>query len=414
MNNCDRLVINSQCTDFKKSGRGNVPYPVAIVLQSLPMGSQMYLGLQNGGTSPGSTTSYPKSVHYLITEEGSIIELVSPVDSAVGLDKLSNPTWPLTVSQITGDVNDPFIYIGISGSVPTTFQQQVLSSLVCCLSVDYNIPVDPLHIITALVLDDTRDVLEFVPPNVIPLASACRANGGLSPLPNIIECCAQVDTLSNDIAGIQAQIALLLPLLAQFAQLTSLVQSLQQQLDALIIRFNQTISDLPALRDEVSSLISMVGSHQDCIDKLCGCKENVTPIHYQVTSPANYQTITPNVNVIVNAKEKVSDTDPLSVITGPLWTATLSIERTWTIEVLARFEISDWCINKQAWLNVTINGVTSRLVTWTASQNGTLIAQMSGVYVLAVPPQANIQFSVGTNDVTTPNKVLTYFDVRMS
>lgn len=413
MANCDRLTISTKCSDFFKSGRQGVPIPVSFMLHALPMGSEAYFGLQQGNVPPGSFTSFPKSVNFVVTEDGNIVQTVPLTDTPIALDKMSNPTWPLLGMYSALDFNAMFIHIGIAGGVPTAFQQQVVSSLVCCLSVDYGIPVDLQHVIPAIQLDDTRDVLEFTPPNIVPLAQACRANGGVSNPPNMVDCCNRIGELENIVAGLQLQINTLLPLLSQFSQLASLVQLLQSQLNALIIKVDSSIADLPSIKEQLVTLISMVNAQQSCVNKLCGCADHVTPIHYQITSPSNYQVITPNVNVRVNAKEKVSDELPPNVLVGPLWTATLKTERSWTVEILARLEISDWCQGKSFWVDITINGVTSRIGIWTASHSGQDIAQVSGSVVLSVPPNQVISFSVGTDDVTTSTKTLSYFDVRM-
>lgn len=410
------LTINQRCTNRYTTGRsgyGGSSGITAIVLHGLGDSDEAYNTWLQQNINQQIRTNAPKSVHYTIADNGTIAQYVADNDTAWGLNGLHNPQWPLLMP--TADHNAPFLHIGFTGASVTVDQVAAASQLICCLAIAHNIAVDDLHVIVAADLDDRETRLPSVPANLIAYAQACLNAGGVQPLPNVVDLTGRVAELeaccTTNTAVINALNAVVSNLTLQLTGIASQISAVTQQASQQATQGATMAGDVAALKSQFLALSALVQQHQECIDTVCPTPTN-GPIHY-VMHPGSSMTITPNVPVWLNLPYKMKD-DFNVVMTGPLWHADLQDPCTYRIDATVRLDPSDYCTGRLVWLDLVACGQTIRLATWTAT-GGYEAAALTGYTLLVVPPACNdVHLQVGTNDNTTPNKVVSFADIQIT
>lgn len=410
---CPVYINREHCTTRFSKGRGNFPKPGGIVLVALRKPIEEYLKVTSTLSYPKNTDlGFPMAVNYAIAFSGTTYEIVEPDNTAWTFPNVVGSTWPL----LTGDPNQQLITIGIETPLNESGNKQ-LKQLLCCLCVEYSIPPDAMHIVLENAIKSNWDILIEWPPDreIIGYVNACVSAGGVNPglaswstiLPrvealeeayeNLVTCdtelACSIDAQALKIIELQQQINLLQ------TSLTSNVQALQYQINTLL----QTIQ----------SMTSQINQMKVCIDVVCPTAPIGYYIDYELT-PANEQTITPNVPVWLNLPVMIADNTPLVVTPGPLWNAELTVPCTYSISANALLAISDYCKDSVVYLDLIACGQPIRLATWIAPSDGTFIATLSGTTMLNTPPLCNdVHLVLGTNDITTPNKVVTHAQITI-
>lgn len=396
-----------------------VSAPKAIVLRGISSSTDTYLTwIQGALLDPSHVTTEPKSVHYVVREDGSMVYTLNIWDTAKGLDSFDGNTWPLLAP---GEGNSQFLFVG----VPVNYASNVLSPLyagvveaVCCIIAEQlpTLEVDPLHILVDGSLSSQGSFLEL-PLNFIDEVKACLLARDITPIGTIndlFECC---ETNTDAIADLTVRVAALettvSPLPAQIAANTASIAALQALVATLQSQVTTLISQVTSLQTGQSSIINTLLEHQACIDVVCPQPNSCLPIHYTLL-PGEKTMVPYSVSTRVNFSHKVADTVPESVYTGPLWTASLACESQWAIQAAVNFDSTEWCAGGSAQLVITACGVDYIVHDYVIPVNGTQSIALSGSVVIGVPPTCgDVHVSVIVNDDTTAFKTVISGSVQM-
>lgn len=400
---CNNLVINSRCTSMQSAGRSSYSEADAIVLVALRNSVDQYDQLTNTPLLRYYPTSYPKSVHYVISTDGIIYQYVEDQNTAWGIDSLHNSTWPGLYPL--DDPASQFLFIGVEGDGNlTNAGMAALAKLLCCLATAHNLQINDMTVIVARDLNDEIVYPWSLPQNIIALAqSECLNTGGSG---SIIPCCAQNAT---DIAALQSHIDELNTQICAITAENGPIATMQAAITSLQSGYNELQSRILVLEavqsgsaQQYAQLVQVIAQHQICIDNMCPTENHTANIEYYGTG-LPFTALTPN---WLNMGVKVSDTVPSSVMLGPMWTATLETPATYFVEARVRFAVGDWCVGKQAWLDLVVNDGAIRLHTVTVSVGGIQTIELSGSITLSVPPVAYAHLSVQTNDSSMLSRMI--------
>ena len=393
---CD-LPINQLCTNLQTAGRETFSKPDAIVLVALGNTLTQYDVLTNTPTQRLYPVSYPKSVHFVVGANGIVSQYVEPQNTAWGIDALHNPTWPGI--QAATDPASQFLFIGIEGNgVLGDDGITALAHLLCCISVDQDLALSENTVIAARDINDEIDTLWSIPAELIALAQSICLGGQTTN--DLVRCCndntARIEALEEQVAELDAAVCAITAEDGPIVALQNAVSALRSGLSELQLRIIALESISGASAQQFAQLAHVIAQHQICIDTVCPPPNSTANIEYYSTQ-LSFTALTPN---WLNPTVRVSDTVPSSVMTGPMWAATISAEGTYLVEARARFAIGDWCAGKQAWLDLVINDGAVRLNTVTIAAGGTQSIELVGSTTITVPPTAVLHISAQSNDST--------------
>jgi hypothetical protein len=397
------IPINARCSDNMTPGRETFPGPAAIVLIALGHSIDQYHALTTAPIMRWYPTAHPKSVHYAVDAAGNVYQYVEDQNTAWGIDALHNPTWPGI--QAATDPASQFLFVGIEGQgILSNAGQTALARLLCCLTTEHNLVLDELTVIVARDLDDTLDTIWSVPVGLIALAQS-ECWGGMS-TSDLVQCCsdntAAIEALEDRVDALEIQVCAITDENGPIVALQEAVASLQAGLTELQLRVLALESTAGASAQQYALLAQAIALHQVCIDVMCPPATALPNIEYY-GEQLPFTALTPN---WLNPTIKVSDTVPPSVMTGPMWAATLATPATYLVEARVRFAIGDWCTGKQAWLDLVVNSGAVRLSTVTVAAGGIQSIELVGSTTLTVPPTSVVHLSVQSNDSTALARVI--------
>ena len=397
------ILINERCSNLWTAGRETFPKPAAIVLIALEHSVDQYHALTTASIQRWYPTSWPKSVHYVVSGDGIVYQYVEDQNTAWGIDALHNPTWPGI--QAATDPASQFLFVGIEGQgILSNAGQTALARLLCCLTTEHNLVLDELTVIVARDLDDTLDTIWSVPVGLIALAQS-ECLGGMS-TSDLVQCCsdntAAIEALEDRVDALEIQVCAITDENGPIVALQEAVASLQAGLTELQLRVLALESTAGASAQQYALLAQAIAQHQVCIDLMCPPATALPNIEYY-GQQLPFTALTPN---WLNPTVKVSDTVPPSVLTGPMWAATLATPATYLVEARVRFAIGDWCAGKQAWLDLVVNSGAIRLSTVTVTTGGIQSIELVGSATVSVPPTSVLHLSVQSNDSTALARVI--------
>lgn len=386
----------------------------AIVLRSLQMSAEQYFAWIKTGIPQDYETASPKSVHYVVDHNGHTYNIVDTAHTAWGIDDFDNASYPLSQA---GCGNSQYIYIGLEDADNLSdIQYAKLVDLVCCIAIEHNIAINRLHIITEADLHPGIAEITELPNLLLGDVNACVLNGGLEPLPNIGDLEDRIEELEECCETATSAIAALETLTDGLPQRITVLEARVTELEALETdsqnRIDVLEGQISGMTNQILAIMNILQEHQICIDKVCPKPNNCLPITYSL-EPRQSMLLTPNVPVWVNFPNKIEDTVTDSVLTGPLWTATLTCECNYAITVTVGLEPSEYCAGKEVWLDVVACGNTYRVETVSPGE-GNHTVMLTGTIPLSVPPTCNdVHVMVGTNDITTPFKTIRYGNINI-
>jgi hypothetical protein len=402
------------CTRRLTTGRAACNI-TAIVLRNLGMSSEQYLNWIATNIQEDYHTQNPKSVHYIVSQNGASYNVVSPQDTAWGMDQFNGPQYPLWASDCG---NSQFIYVGLENAATlSNAQYGTLVNLLCCVALEHNIAVDALHIITEQDLSSELTGITILPSLLLADVLVCRNNGGVPPLPNIGDLEDRIEELEECCELVKDAVVLIQTSIDGLPQRVTDLESRVNELEALEGDSQNRIGALEGIvngfTSQIQALMNIIQQHQICIDRVCPPLNNCLPITYTL-EPRQQMLLTPNVPVWINFPNKVEDTVTDSVLTGPLWTANLTCECNYAITVTIGLEPSEWCDGKRVWLDVVACGNTYRVQEIVPGE-GNQTVMLTGTIPLSVPPVCNdVHVMVGTNDITTPFKTIRYGNINIA
>lgn len=397
------ILINERCSNLFTAGRETFPKPAAIVLIALEHSVDQYHALTTTPIARWYPTGYPKSVHYVVSQAGVVHQYIEDQNTAWGIDALHNPTWPGI--QAATDPASQFLFIGLEGTgILSNAGQTALARLLCCLTTEHALVLDESTVIVARDLNDTLDTIWSVPAGLIALAQS-ECFGGMS-TNDLVQCCedntAAIEALEDRVDALEIQVCAITDEDGPIVALQEAVASLQAGLTELQLRVLALESTAGASAQQYALLAQAIALHQVCIDVMCPPATALPNIEYY-GEQLPFTALTPN---WLNPTIKVSDTVPPSVMTGPMWAATLATPATYLVEARVRFAIGDWCTGKQAWLDLVVNSGAVRLSTVTVAAGGIQSIELVGSTTLTVPPTSVVHLSVQSNDSTALARVI--------
>ena len=139
---CNLTIIDHLINCRYSPGRENLGTPVGIVLRDMTLPLGQYLLTPTTKVERSYPLSYPKSVHFAVSGDGSTYRLVDVNDTAWGLDRYLNTNVPGI--PVTTDPSTPWVFVGIDNEdggpcTVSTGQLDSLVSLICCLCRDFGI-----------------------------------------------------------------------------------------------------------------------------------------------------------------------------------------------------------------------------------------------------------------------------------
>ena len=394
MLHCASIVSRKEClariTPGHHGYRG-APTPQAIVLHKISVDlttfeGEMYLPLAQDWNTQGHV--HPLSVHFVVTPT-SAIQYAEVTDTTLGLDYLTQTTWPWLVHLFPlNDVNSPFIHIGLTD---TNCLNSFLINLVCCIKRELQLD---LPIVAASDLQGDRPEL-IIDPTFITQVNNCLATPVLNP-PTIPDLQDQILEIAQccllNTAGLNALRGRVTNLEQTVADLKDRVTNVESNITSI---FN-TISILPAILTQLQTLQDAVaGILENCCDNGTtdqGC------FNYRIGN-GQEMVVTPNQPVWVNLPTKVIDTTPPLVIPGPLWKAKLLGTCNWPLHAIIRFRLNQWCRGKTAKLYLVACGQFYLLDEYTTVSDGTQVITLEGDFILP-PGCSDVHLKVDTNDDT--------------
>jgi len=421
------LTITPRSTPNNTIGRpGSWPTgPVAFVVQTVPYYSLEEYDVAVQAALPRAyNTTIPKSLHFLIDQVGNIHQYVDIEDTAWGVDELDNPTWPGIVTfdaNFSTEINAAFIHIGFCNALyPSPEAVLAAAKIIGGLCVEYNLIVSVDTVITASTLDETRPSYDLValPTNLLAFAQAQLLLA--EPAPDVDALTQLVQELSDGLAQAQQDIidlqALTTPGLADLINSHELTKGRVTDIEDAL-----TLANLPKLREDLDDALATIlimqatlQEHQACIDEVCPPPGTGTTINYQLQAGSS-AVLTPGADVRLNLATQIADTEPASVVVGPLWNAHVEVEGTWTINAAFSCPALEWTNGKKVWLDLVTSNGNTRIAEWTAPSAGVHSATASGASVRVVPPTTDMYLRAGTDEVLAPGaRVITYAALSMS
>lgn len=171
---------------------------------------------------------------------------------------------------------------------------------------------------------------------------------------------------------------------------------------------NCRLAALEALQVQVAALEATIARYALCLAEVCPQRQLLAPIFYTVTAPQTFGAFNP---YRVNFNNRVSDTVPPSVTTGPLWGVQLQ-EGVYDIEAQVVIDTSEWCAGKQVWLDLHLCGKIIRYDTRVLPQGlATVTLYGNTQQVITMPCKAF--FTVTTDDTTVPIRTISDGFVRV-
>ena len=417
---CSDLSINERLCNANYTPSRDLCGVQAFVLHGIPGYTlQEYLSFVREPFTRGRYyyTSFPKSVHFVIDQDGSVYQLIYIHNRAWGITVLHNPSWSLLNYCNWEDFEDLFIHIGFIGGDLTESQIDAAYRLICCQIVDNRLNIDVnTGVIVARDLDTRLECLWRVPDNLIPRAYVCIQQEGIDPLnlTDIGQYGSQIGDLQDAQEATSTQVD---GLITSTSDLQTQVDAIQSSLDALQLTVEglnfdslmQRITDLEAGNFNILKAITII---QNCLD-CAGICEEVTPISIKYRlDAADTVKLVPGTIQHLNLPVKVLDVDPPIVTTGPLWYAELKADAqvsctTFKVKASARLSTADWCPGRTLELYAVINFENILLNAYTATA-GSQSAAVYGETIFTIPPDADAVVYLGlrTDDDTTPLEVV--------
>lgn len=385
------------------------------MLIDLGLPIEQYIAAMQTPIPAWHTTSYPKSVHFAVQQTGAIHQFVKESDTAWGLTTLHNPTWPGIVGA---DPNAQYLFIGVEKSdqcLVGSTQFDMLAKLICCIALQYHIPLTDYYVIAAYALDNRQIDIVTLPSGLLAASQSCFAAGGQPTIPDLRVLEDRVEALELCCSANSAAIAGLTTQISALSSGLSGITAIANSLVAWQASFNPQAmqAQINTLLGQVQVLMQQIANHQVCIDEVCPQANACLPVHYQL-NPGNSMTITPNVPVWLNLPIMVAEAVPPKVLPGPLWSADLDAPGTYRIAAVVHLDPSEYCAGKLVWLDLVACGNIYRLDT-RAMGAGIFPVDLSGSFMLVVPPACHdVHLQVTTDDTTTPNKVVTFADIQIT
>lgn len=397
------ILINERCSNLWTAGRETFSKPAAIVLIALENSVEQYHLLTTSPIARWYPTGYPKSVHYVVSGDGVVYQYVEDQNTAWGIDALHNPTWPGI--QAATDPASQFLFVGIEGTgTLDNAGTTALARLLCCLSVEHNLALDEETVIVARDLNDELDTIWSVPAGLIALAQSECLNG--LTVNDLVQCCedntAAIAALDVRVTALEVEVCAITDEDGPIVALQEAVAGLQEGLTELQLRVLALEAGQGGWGQQFAQLAQVIAQHQICIDLMCPPDTELANIEYYGTQ-LPFTALVPN---WLNPTIKVSDTVPPSVMTGPLWAATLSTPALYLVEARVRFAIGEWCVAKQAWLDLVVNDGAIRLDTVTVAAGGIQTVELIGSTTISVPPTAILHLSAQSNDNTVLSRLI--------
>jgi len=423
MNPCTFIEV---CSENYSVGR-NLPggQPVAFVLMNLRDSLNSFENSLVPGIGRNQPTPTPKGAHFGIAYDGVIHNYIDVMDTAWGLDAFgSSPDWPFaSIYTALPEPSAPFIFIGFEGdsATPTTEQAEAARKIICCVNRSLGTPliIDAMSVITLNDLNsEIGQTLLYVPAGLIAGANDCDAITA-APLPFNVE--SEIDQLQAccvaNSAAITSLNSLLSSALGSINALNGRVAALETWRASVTPQIAAAASAAASQTAAITGLTAQLASIQECVDCVCPKPLPVAPIHYQLSGIGQQQVITPNADVWLNLPNQISDTNPVSVQPGAMWTAALSEPCTYRVDAVVRLRAADYCAGSQVWVDLVFGGNSMRLATFTAL-GGNSVVTLTGSTVFVVPPAINdLHLMVGTNDVSQMSastlKIVDYADIQI-
>lgn len=414
---CNADVINkNHCSVNYSPSRVRCP-AAAFVLHQIPQFTAAeYLNFSKTKYGMGRTyyTEYPKSVHFLIDEAGTVYQLVETTDRAWGVTTLQDPSWRGLNTCSWTDFEDLFIHIGLIGVAPTRQQTDMAAYVICCYIVN-NAGSQSMETIVARDLDTRLDKLWSVPETIVAKSQVCIQNNGVDPYDNTstVAYNSRLDEL--EAWRVETVDPKLLELVECCCDLRDRVDSLEEAVEAIqatvdninIDDLLQRLTDLEAGNLNIWKAIRVI---QNCLDCAHICvPETPVSIKYRLDL-SDAAKLVPGAMQHLNLPIKINDTDPPIVTTGPLWYAELTAEAqtlctTFKIKASVRLAAADWCAGRILELYAVINSENILLNKYTA-EAGSQSAAVYGETIFAVPPDTTIYLAVKTDEDTSPLEIV--------
>lgn len=417
---CDNLNINKDHCAVNYSPSRQECQAQAFVLHAINFTTEGYLAFVKEIFLLGKSfnTDYPKSVHYLISDNAVVYQLVELHDRAWGISELNDPSYSLLNQCSWSDHEDLFIHIGFIGQTQTQSQLDLASEIMCCVTVSepsINIPSNEHGVIVARDIDSRQELLWDVPDSIIPKMQVCIQNEGQDPfyLDNIGTYGPRIDELESwreDIVD---------PSLIQLDECctvnTAAIAQLQSQVDALETRVDDINVEsleqrLDALEEGNFAILKDIRLIKNCLNCANICApETPVSIRYRLdlSTPAK---LVPGVIQTINLPIKVNDVNPEVVTVGPLWHASLVDEEqtlcsTFKVKGSARLSSADWCAGSSLELYFIINSENILADTYIA-EAGSQAAYVYGETIFTVPPDSIVRMGLKTDEDQSPLEVI--------
>lgn len=420
------LTITRRSTpNYTPSRPGNWPTgPVAFVLQQVAQDTLEAFDVETQAALPrGYNTDNPKSLHFLVDRLGNIHQYVDVNDTAWGINDFSNPSWPgvgTYAGNFSTEINAAFIHIGFTQrNSLTPGSVMAVAKIIAALCADFNLTVSTNTVIVARSLTDQRRSwdLKDLPLDLLTFAQAELA--GIEPTPLVDALTQLVQVLSAGLAQAQQDIINLQARVAGTELYGGQIFTLENDLTGL--QGVVGAADLPQMQSDLSDALATIlilqatiQAQQACIDEVCPPPGTGTTINYQLQAGSS-AVLTPGADVRLNLATQIADTEPASVVIGPLWNAHVEVEGTWTINVAFSCPALEWTNGKKVWLDLVTSNGNTRIAEWTAPSAGVHSATASGASVRIVPPTTDMYLRAGTNEVAAPGaRVITYAALTMS
>lgn len=384
-----------------------VPKPYLFVIHSIDSSVEDYLTMVQSSI-PLSVRYYgtPRSVHFYIPNENIPYALVSPDNTAWGFNEPYDQdgiTQYITQMPLNPDAS--VIHIAFEKCDISNSAVDWGARVICCLGKIYDIPVDETTVIDAVEISPDLDGLQRNPDLIARLLS----NKGIcdTPLnppisivdPNLLQCCidnsAAIRSINEELTRLRAEIALLKAEDIRLATLVSNVEACCAQNEAIA--------------NQINELTQLVLQMKECTDCVC---PNVVPkesIHY---SCSEIQTVTSNTYRAVNFCNKIADSTPPSVLTGPMWTDCIKTVGRHTIKAIVRLRSRRWCAGKKIRMEAIVCG-NRYLLQEITTTNGTYpvtLDNSASPLLMNISSQCCVSIEVFTNDMTDVLSFIEYAD----
>ncbi len=347
-------------------------------------------------------TTRQRSVHYVVTNQGAIDQIVSPECVAYGRD----PTTAITHDSLRS-FNEGWLYVALEGQGDANAQARALGRLLCCLARTFNIPLSNILTLAAI---DTRYplVCETLPSEALSLMQRCLNGEEGEPIPSPEpSCCA---SLRNDIALLLDRINNLEDRIEQLEARSDpmpLINALQAQINALQSQLGALETQQNSIQNWVTTIATRLARLEACYSKLPECMEQrpCGDAHYVIGACKQY---VPNVPQVVDFETRVYDPDNI-VTTGPAWCAQIGdggVARTYRVQGSVTIEPQRWCVGKYVQLILEPCNAPPIVVASYVVPSGGFAPPVVLTFDQIVPVPAGVnccaRVRIESNDVTNP------------